>query len=453
MSGSNGRHLLRNKREIIQGVWLLWLGLGFNAVLSSLGFNWILCQSVLVVFFMAWSGSNVDRKTFWRSLFFTLAEVFFRNFDVAGTARIPDGPVIFACAPHANQFVDGLVVMRAIRSRQIGFLVAAKTMRRKYVGAMARAMNGIPVERAQDVAKIGEGHIVEISSKTTLRGSGTRFSKSVKEKDSVVIFNSNPDGTIGNKKICTLKVVSIKSDTELVVRDDKHALQVVDVLKKGPHRFKVFPRIDQSTVFQSVFKRLADGHAVGIFPEGGSHDRTSLLPLKAGVSIMALGAMCENGRPVTVVPVGINYFKGHRFRSRVFVDIGVPITPSAEMANKYAAGGKAKREACNALLEEILAGLRSVTIQAPDFETLQTLRAMRRLYKPSNAIVSAEERFSLMRSAQRVFSFSLRLSHRVLAIVTHRPHPYSSQIVLRGVPQDEGRRESESPSRAYRRVP
>ena len=46
----------------------------------------------------------------------------------------------------------------------------------------------------------------------------------------------------------------------------------------------------------------------------------------------------------------------------MFVDIGVPITPTTEMASKYASGGKAKREACNALLEEILNGLRGVTI-------------------------------------------------------------------------------------------
>lgn len=29
-------------------------------------------------------------------------------------------------------------------------------------------------------------------------------------------------------------------------------------------------------------------HSIGIFPEGGSHDRPELLPLKAGVTLMAL---------------------------------------------------------------------------------------------------------------------------------------------------------------------
>jgi glycerol-3-phosphate O-acyltransferase/dihydroxyacetone phosphate acyltransferase len=44
-------------------------------------------------------------------------------------------------------------------------------------------------------------------------------------------------------------------------------------------------------MFESVFKALNNGDCVGIFPEGGSHDRLELLPLKAGMCIMALGAI------------------------------------------------------------------------------------------------------------------------------------------------------------------
>ena len=44
--------------------------------------------------------------------------------------------------------------------------------------------------------------------------------------------------------------------------------------------YKLAPKIDQSKVYDAVFRRLSDGGCVGIFPEGGSHDRTELLPLK-----------------------------------------------------------------------------------------------------------------------------------------------------------------------------
>lgn len=44
-------------------------------------------------------------------------------------------------------------------------------------------------------------------------------------------------------------------------------------------------------MFSSVQKSLSNNDCICIFPEGGSHDRTELLPLKAGICIMALGTM------------------------------------------------------------------------------------------------------------------------------------------------------------------
>ena len=46
--------------------------------------------------------------------------------------------------------------------------------------------------------------------------------------------------------------------------------------------------------FEKVFDKLESGGCIGIFPEGGSHDRTTLLPLKAGVAIMAWGSRCRS---------------------------------------------------------------------------------------------------------------------------------------------------------------
>ena len=103
--------------------------------------------------------------------------------------------------------------------------------------------------------------------------------------------------------------------------------------------------------------------------QGGSHDRTELLPLKAGVTIMALGAMSKcPGLSVKIVPVGVRscscvllpscsiaglivwlllneqltYFHGHRFRSRAYVDIGAPISVDPALVAKYNQGKEAK---------------------------------------------------------------------------------------------------------------
>jgi glycerol-3-phosphate O-acyltransferase/dihydroxyacetone phosphate acyltransferase len=85
--------------------------------------------------------------------------------------------------------------------------------------------------------------------------------------------------------------------------------------------FRAMPHIDQNKVYHAVHQRLRRGECCAIFPEGGSHDRSQLLPLKAGVAIMALGALAEDpSLDLKVVPCGLNYFNAHRFRSRAVVE-------------------------------------------------------------------------------------------------------------------------------------
>jgi 1-acyl-sn-glycerol-3-phosphate acyltransferase len=58
-------------------------------------------------------------------------------------------------------------------------------------------------------------------------------------------------------------------------------------------------------MFRAVHTALADGAAVGIFPEGLSHNEPSLAPLRTGAARIALGAHALIGRPFPVVPVGL----------------------------------------------------------------------------------------------------------------------------------------------------
>jgi len=44
--------------------------------------------------------------------------------------------------------------------------------------------------------------------------------------------------------------------------------------------YDILEFIDQTAMFRHVHSALASGQCLGIFPEGGSHDRTDLLPLK-----------------------------------------------------------------------------------------------------------------------------------------------------------------------------
>ncbi|KAF9323090.1 hypothetical protein BG006_001767 [Podila minutissima] len=314
------------------------------------------------------------------SFFFTiLLDIFFREIRPRGAHKIPQkGPVIFVAAPHANQFVDPLVLMREC-GRRVSFLAAKKSMDRKWIGMMARSMNAIPVERPQDLAKAGLGTIKLLDrygDPLRITGLGTKFTKELMVGDQISL----------PKDVGTSAVVEIVSDTELIVKKEFKELKALELLTSADgSKYKCMPHMDQTNVYKTVFDRLNAGHCVGIFPEGGSHDRAEMLPLKAGVTIMALGALAANpSLDLKIVTCGLNYFHPHRFRSRAVVEFGEPLTVPPELVEMYKKGGAEKREACGKLLDTIYEALRGVTLNAPDYETLMVIQAARRLYKPTH---------------------------------------------------------------------
>lgn len=48
--------------------------------------------------------------------------------------------------------------------REVSFIMAAKSVRRRVIGDIAKLINVVPVERPQDLAKNGKGKIVNIKN-------------------------------------------------------------------------------------------------------------------------------------------------------------------------------------------------------------------------------------------------------------------------------------------------
>lgn len=312
-------------------------------------------------------------------IFLKIFELFFREVRSRGAFRIPkEGPVIFVAAPHANQFIDPMLVMQQVKieaGRRVSFLVAAKSLKRKFIGLIARLTLSIGVVRAQDNLKSATGKIFIDFDKNPLlvRGEGTKFTKELAVKGLLGLPNS-----LGNAEI-----EEIISDTELLLRKEYKNSKGRDLVSKGTS-FKYAPHVDQSSVYQYVFEHLHKGGCLGIFPEGGSHDRSDLLPLKAGVAIMALGAIAAHPDcNVKIVAVGMNYFHPNKFRSRAVLEFGHPMDIPNNLVEDYRAGGDRKREAVKAVLDSVTDGLRAVTVRCPDWDTLMVVQTARRLYRPS----------------------------------------------------------------------
>jgi glycerol-3-phosphate O-acyltransferase/dihydroxyacetone phosphate acyltransferase len=330
-----------------------------------------------------------------------LIDLFFREVSHRGTWYVPrKGPVLFIAAPHHNQFVDGIILQRTLRNeaqRRVSLLIAQKSVH-GFVGWGSRQTGSVPVGRAQDSAKPAKGTIYmpdPINNPNLIRGIGTNF-----EKDAAVggmIFLPSVKGLagssvdiaeiVGPEEIRTKRAFKGKVPMQqLTGRDDvDDDGKFTDTALKGPKdgyegtKYKVAPHIDQTQVYQAVFDRLISGGCVGIFPEGGSHDRTDLLPLKAGVAIMALGTLAQDPDcGLTIVPVGMNYFHAHKFRSRAVVEFGAPFEVPSDLVTKYQ--NNERREAIATLLDMCTVALNSVTVSAPDYDTLMCIQAARRLY-------------------------------------------------------------------------
>ncbi|KAI0461677.1 hypothetical protein LJB42_004749 [Komagataella kurtzmanii] len=312
--------------------------------------------------------------------FCVVFDCFFREIRSRGSFNLPrSGPTIFVGAPHANQFVDPIILMGQVQQRagrRISFLVAEKSHRRKFIGLISRSQMAIPVSRAQDNLKGGRGKIRR-DSENPLRivGEDTYFTQDCANQRMLALPNSLGTSEIGE----------VVSDTELILKKEfRHPNTEAEekanrILAEGTS-YKLAPKIDQSIVYKKVFQHLAHGNSIGIFPEGGSHDRTDLLPLKAGVAIMALGAMSsDKSCKVKIVPCGMNYFHPHKFRSRAMVEFGRPIEISDELVSMYE-NKESTKDAIKEVLRIITKGLKSVTVTCPDYETLVCIQTARRLY-------------------------------------------------------------------------
>lgn len=298
---------------------------------------------------------------------------FFREIRPRGAFRIPKtGPCIFVAAPHANQFVDPVILMGQVKNetnKRVSFLIAEKSMKVVGVGHLAKFAMPIGVKRPQDNLRDATGTIqLDPENPLKIIGHGTKFTKEAMVKGLIGLPKSK-----GNAEIA-----EILDDETLLLKKEFKKIAADILQSQSP--YKLADKVDQRKVYERVFAHLSHGHSIGIFPEGGSHDRTDLLPLKAGVAIMALGAMQNNPScDVKIIPCGMNYFHPHKFRSRAVVEFGHPITIPKELVDQYS-NPETSKKAVQDLLDTITVGLKAVTVTCPDYETLMVVQAARRLY-------------------------------------------------------------------------
>jgi glycerol-3-phosphate O-acyltransferase / dihydroxyacetone phosphate acyltransferase len=183
-------------------------------------------------------------------------------------------------------------ILRTEARRRVSNVIAAKSMTRKFVGTVSAWFGSIPVGRALDYAKPAKGTIYlphPSEDPLLIHGIGTNFEKQAQKGGLLVLPTINGNtGTadiadiLGPTEIRLKKEFkgddAIKQLTGVKEISDYSSLKLADGYEGT--KFKTAPKVDQSKAYDAVFRSLDGGGCVCIFPEGGSHDRTELLPLK-----------------------------------------------------------------------------------------------------------------------------------------------------------------------------
>jgi 1-acyl-sn-glycerol-3-phosphate acyltransferase len=195
-------------------------------------------------------------------------------------------------------------------------------------------------------------------------------------------------------------------------RDDRDGAPPREVPAPRPSE----PALGNEAAFDAMFAVLTSGGAIGIFPEGLSHDDSQLARLKTGAARLALGGAHRANQPIAIVPCGLTFIHPKRFRSRVLVQYGPPIAVTS--------GGPPGADAVRALTGELEAALRRLTINAPDWDTVRALDTVRRLYQPLE--ISIGDRIELARRFNTHYP-AVAADPRVVALM-RRVRSYQVQL-------------------------
>ena len=318
---------------------------------------------------------------------------YFRNIHVAGLENMPmEGPTILCCN-HSNQFMDGMLIISQC-PRPLSFCFAASSYNKPIVGYLAKKIDVIPVYRAEDSKMQGKGKIIMTSS-TDIQGFDAKFISDIKKNKN---FNLGIHSLLVEKKY-KLMVEKVIDEEHIKVKSDP---KTYEILKKEKKNFVYIPKIDNSLMFKETCKKLNEGKAICIFPEGTSHDRTHLLQLKPGVAYIALEAMANYGiKNIKLISCGFSYYSRDEFRSDLVLEFGIPFEIPESFGQAFKVN---KKQAIDLVLRVVEAQMRSVILTAPTYKEYMFIKMVRNLYIPSNIELPAEKKTDLARRISYIFN-------------------------------------------------
>ena len=321
---------------------------------------------------------------------------YFRNIHVDQVENMPlSGPTILCCN-HSNQFMDAMLLISHC-PRPLSFCFAASSFSKPIVGYLAKKINVIPVNRAEDLKIGGKGKII-MTSDTDIKGFGTKFISEIKKN---INFKLGIHSLLIMKKYIVM-VEKVIDEENIKVRSDPNTYELIKKENKDKKlNYQFIPKLDNSLMFKETTKKLIEGKAICIFPEGTSHDNTHLLKLKPGVAYIALEAMANYGvKNIKLLSCGLSYFSRDEFRSDLILKFGIPIEIPESLANTFKVN---KKQAIDLVLKIVETQMRSVTLTTPTYKEYMLVKMLRDLYVPTDMELPAEKSSDLARRISHIY--------------------------------------------------
>ena len=322
---------------------------------------------------------------------------YFRNIHVDHVENMPqEGPTILCCN-HSNQFMDAMLLISHC-PRPLSFCFAASSFNKPIVGYLAKKINVIPVNRAEDLKINGRGKITMLSD-IDIKGFGTKF---------ISDANKNKNFKLGVHALLIMKkyklmVEKVLDEENIKVRSDPKTFELIKKEYKDKQlNYQLIPKLDNSLMFKETIKKLMEGKAICIFPEGTSHDNTHLLKLKPGVAYIALEAMANYGvKNIKLISCGLSYFSRDEFRSDLILKFGIPIEIPESLANTFKVN---KKQAIDLLLKVVETQMKSIILTAPTYQEYMLIRMLRNLYVPNYMELPAEKSSDYARWISHIYN-------------------------------------------------
>lgn len=300
--------------------------------------------------------------------------MWYKKVEVIGLENLKKDVPIVISGTHNNMFIDA-ALMIYVSERPVNFIMAAVSKKQVVLRFFTQFLNVITTNRPIDFAFDGQGTITKIKE-GVVEGKNTNFDEKVVAGGGLLL-----SGEFKERRV------------KEVISADKLILADTDFEVNEEITYKILPKTDQSVLFKNVLDALAQNEIIGIFPEGGSHDQSVLLPLKAGACIFNYSTFQKHKKNVNMVEMGFNYFGPHKSRSRVVINIG---KPRIEDFNEELIEDKNyKRATIGRMLEDLKISLEDVKICAPTYKDLLNLYTAKELYIPDGEKVDPEQDFIL----------------------------------------------------------